>query len=79
LKRKFLENKVKKTAVQRFRRQKIKNKLSVSVLKLRNFNLMNCVLLGVLTRLYLDDVALEANILLLILLEQPTLTNTIAH
>jgi hypothetical protein len=30
---------------------------------------MNCVLLGVLTRLYLDDMALEANILLLLLSE----------
>jgi hypothetical protein len=27
----------------------------------------------------LNDMALEANILLLLLLEQPTLTNTIAH
>jgi hypothetical protein len=29
---------------------------------------MNCVLLGVLVSLYLDDMALEANILLLLLL-----------
>jgi hypothetical protein len=37
------------------------------------------VLLGILTRLYLDEMALEANILLLILLEQPTITNTVAY
>jgi len=40
---------------------------------------MNCVILGVLARFYLDDMALEANMLLLFLLEQPTLTNTVAH
>lgn len=39
------------------------------VLKLRIFSWMNCVLLSVLTRLYLDDMALEANILLLLLSE----------
>jgi hypothetical protein len=40
---------------------------------------MNCVLLGILTRLYLDNMALEANILLLLLLEQPTIANIVAH
>jgi hypothetical protein len=35
--------------------------------------------LGVLARLYLNDMALKANILLLILLEYHTLTNTVAH
>jgi hypothetical protein len=38
---------------------------------------MNYVLLRVLARLYLDDMALKVNILLLLLLEQPTLTNTV--
>jgi hypothetical protein len=45
-----------------------KKKVLVSVLKLRNFSWMNCVLLGVLARLYLDDMTLEANIFLLFLL-----------
>jgi len=40
---------------------------------------MNCVLLGILVRLYLDDITFKANIQLLLLLEQPTLTNTVAH
>jgi hypothetical protein len=61
------------------KKKKQKKKVSVFVLKLRNFSWMNCVLLGFLAMLYLNDVALEANILLLFLLEQPTLTNTIAH
>jgi hypothetical protein len=40
---------------------------------------MNCVLLGVLARLYLNTMALKANIFLILLLEQPTLTNTVAY
>jgi len=40
--------------------QKIKNKIK----NLRNF-WMNCVLLGILARLYLNDMALEVSILLL--------------
>jgi F0F1-type ATP synthase assembly protein I len=69
------KRKVKKTIVQRFKKKKKKKKkkekkkVLVSVLKLRNFSWINCILLGVLVRLYLDDMALEANILLLLLLE----------
>jgi hypothetical protein len=37
------------------------------------------VLFGVLIKLYVDDMVFETNILLLLLLEQPTLTNTVAH
>jgi len=59
--------------------KKIKKFVSVPVLKLRNFNWMNCVLLGVLAMLYLDDKAFEAIIILLLLLEQPTLTNIVVH
>jgi hypothetical protein len=40
---------------------------------------MNCVFLGILAILYLNDMALETNIFLLLLLEQPTLTNIISH
>jgi hypothetical protein len=40
---------------------------------------MNYVFLDVLAILYLNDMALKTNIFLLLLLEQPTLTNTIAH
>jgi hypothetical protein len=58
-------------------KEKEKN-VSISILKLRNFSWMNCVLLDFLARLYLNDIAFEANILLLLLLEEPTLTNTVA-
>jgi hypothetical protein len=37
------------------------------------------MLLGLLARLYLNDMTLEANILLLFLLKQSTLTNTITY
>lgn len=69
------------TAVQKIQKIIIKIiiKISISILELRIFSLMNCVLLGVLLRLFLDDITFEANILLLLLLEQPTLTNTVAH
>jgi hypothetical protein len=40
---------------------------------------MNCVLFDILARLYLDNMALKTNILLLILLEQLTLINTVAN
>jgi hypothetical protein len=40
---------------------------------------MNCVLLGILLRFYLDDITFEANIQLHLLLEQLILTNTVAH
>jgi hypothetical protein len=40
---------------------------------------MNGVLLSVFVRLYLDDMTLKANILLLILLKQSTLTIIVAH
>jgi len=46
---------------------------------LRNFSWLNCVLLGLLARLYLNDMVIEANIFLLLLLEQSTLINIIAH
>jgi hypothetical protein len=59
-------------------KNKIK-KVLVSVLKLRNVSWMNCMLLALLARLYLNDIALEANIFLFLLLERPTLINTIAH
>lgn len=59
--------------------KKIIKKISIFILKLKIFNLINFVLLGVLLRLYLDDITFDANILLLLLLEQPTLTNTVAH
>jgi F0F1-type ATP synthase assembly protein I len=77
LKRKFFEKKKSKEnhcpKIQKMKKKKKKKKekknVSVSVLKLRNFSWINCILLGVLVRLYLDDMALEANILLLLLLE----------
>jgi len=59
--------------------KKRKEKKSVSVLKFLNFSWMNCVLLSVLAMLDLNNMALETNILLFILLEQPTLTNTAVH
>jgi hypothetical protein len=80
LKRKIFwikKEKVKKIVVQRFKKMKKKKKekrkkkkekkrrVSVSVLKLRNFSWINCVLFGVLARLYLNNMAFEANILLL--------------
>jgi hypothetical protein len=61
------------------KKKKRKKKVSISILKLRNFSWMNCVFPGILASLYLNDMALEANIPLLIFLEQLALTNTIAH
>jgi hypothetical protein len=83
LKRDFREKKKSKEnrclKIQKMKNEKIKiKKVSVSVLKVRNFIWMN-VLFGVLARLYLDDMALEVNIILLLLLEQHTLINTVVH
>jgi hypothetical protein len=83
LKRDFREKKKSKEnrclKIQKIKNEKIKiKKVSVSVLKVRNFIWMN-VLFGVLARLYLDDMALEVNIILLLLLEQHTLINTVVH
>jgi ubiquitin C-terminal hydrolase len=73
------KKKKKKKKKKKIKANKIKEKNWVSVLKFLNFSWMNCVLLSVLAMLDLNNMALETNILLFILLEQPTLTNTAVH
>jgi len=73
------KKKKKKKKKKKRKEKKRKEKKSVSVLKFLNFSWMNCVLLSVLAMLDLNNMALETNILLFILLEQPTLTNTAVH
>jgi hypothetical protein len=51
------------------KKEKEKEKVFVSILKLRNFNWMNYMFLDIIAMLYLDNIAIKANILLLILLE----------
>jgi hypothetical protein len=76
LKRKFFEKKKSKEnhcpkiqKMKKKKKKKKKKKVLFCVLQLGNLRWIKFLLLGVLVRLYLDDMALEANILLLLLLE----------